>query len=65
MEFRVNFDFDSLLPSTARVADFQISLKGVIITNGMTFLGSEQALLRADASANLQRRGLNQSGGNS
>ena len=35
LEFRI--DFDSLLPSMAHVADFQISLKGVIITNGMTF----------------------------
>jgi hypothetical protein len=29
------------------------------------FVGSEQALLRADVSANLRRRGLGQSGGNS
>ena len=37
LEFRVDFDFDSLSPSTAFVADSQISLKRVIITNGTTF----------------------------
>jgi hypothetical protein len=36
----VDFDFDFALPehgTAADVADFQISLKGVIITNGTTF----------------------------
>ena len=37
LEFHVDFDFDSLSPSTAFVADSQISLKRVIITNGTTF----------------------------
>ena len=41
LEFYIDFDCDLLLLSIVFVADSQITLKEVIITNGMTFVFSK------------------------